>query len=177
MMTPTLAIDLQMQLRAVADLQDQLRVVTDLQDRLRTVPDLQDQLRAVPDLQDQLRAVTDLLEQLRAVPGLLDQLRAVKDLQDQLRAVIEAGAYESEVAVLNDGLRTLFAARPDLREIVGCKLYEKGLLSLGRAAEWSGLSVEAIKEALHRSNIDRQTENDPQEIVAMARQAIEVAGR
>jgi predicted HTH domain antitoxin len=52
-----------------------------------------------------------------------------------MAVVAEAGLYESEEAFSADAARTFLAARPDLRETIGCKLYEKGVFSLGRAAE------------------------------------------
>ncbi len=60
---------------------------------------------------------------------------------------------------------------------MGLKLYEKGRFSLGRTAEWCGLSIEELKEALHRQGIRRWTEDDPAEIEAMARRALEISGR
>lgn len=99
------------------------------------------------------------------------------ELHEELLALTETGLYATREAALADALRILFAARLDLRETVACRLYEKGFFSLGRAAEWSGLGIEAIKEALHRRGIERQTETDPDRLEAMAREALRVAGR
>jgi len=52
---------------------------------------------------------------------------------------------------------------------VACKLYDKRLFSIGRAAEWSELSIEEIKESLHRRGIIRQSSADVSEIEAMAK--------
>ena len=95
----------------------------------------------------------------------------------ELTAATEAGLYESEEAFLNDAVQTFLAARPDLREAIACKLYERGDLSLGRAAEWGGLSVEAMKEALHRRAISRHTDDEPTEIVEMAQATLKASGR
>jgi predicted HTH domain antitoxin len=103
--------------------------------------------------------------------------RSTLDLEAELTVVTEAGLYESREAFLSDAVATLFAARPDLRETVACKLYEKGLFSLGRAAEWSGLSIEEIKESLHRRGIVRQSSADLSEIQAMAKASLEAARR
>jgi len=98
-------------------------------------------------------------------------------LREGLSTIVEAGLYESEEALLDDAIRTLLAARPDLREMIACKLYERGTFSLGRAAEWSGLSIEAMKEVLHRRGIPRRVPEGPTETEEMARRSLENAGR
>jgi predicted HTH domain antitoxin len=103
--------------------------------------------------------------------------RAYLDLEEELAVVTETGLYESREAFLSDAVATFFAARPDLREAVACGLYEKGLFSLGRAAEWSGLSIEEIKESLHRRGIARQSSADLAELEEMARISLASAGR
>ncbi|MCP4663307.1 MAG: hypothetical protein GY856_48565 [bacterium] len=99
------------------------------------------------------------------------------ELKQQLAALTELGAYESEEAALAHAVQTLLAARRDLREAVGCRLYENGVFSLGRAAEWTGLSIGSFKEALHSTGIRRHTEDDPAKIAEMAQQALKAAGR
>jgi predicted HTH domain antitoxin len=98
-------------------------------------------------------------------------------LEAELQAITETGLYESRESFLSDAVRTLFAARPDLRETVACRLYEKGIFSLGRTAEWSGLSIEELKESLHRRGISRQAPESVEETEAMARAALRAAGR
>jgi predicted HTH domain antitoxin len=67
--------------------------------------------------------------------------------------------------------------RPELRESVACRLYEEGVFSLGRAAEWSRLSIDEMKEALHRRGISREAPESAFETETMALKAMEVAGR
>lgn len=98
-------------------------------------------------------------------------------LEDELAAVTESGLYKSREDFLVDAVHTLLAARPDLREAMACRLYEKGTFSLGRAASWSGRSVEEIKDELHRLGISREAPESLAETEAMARAAIEAAGR
>ena len=94
-----------------------------------------------------------------------------------MAAVTETSLYKSREAFLSDAVNTLFAARPDLREAVACRLYEKGVFSLGRAAAWSGLSIEAMKESLHRAGISREAPEGPAELEVMARRALKAAGK
>lgn len=59
------------------------------------------------------------------------------------------------------------------RETVACRLYEKGIFSLGRAAEWSGLSVEEIKQSLHERGVVRESSAGLAEIEEQARRSVE----
>lgn len=98
-------------------------------------------------------------------------------LAEELAAVTETGLYESEEEFLSDAVGTLLAARPDLREAIACRLYQKGVFSLGKAAEWAGLSIEDIKESLHRRGVGRESPESLEEIEARARKSLEAAGR
>ncbi len=99
------------------------------------------------------------------------------ELLAELDAATAAGLYENEETFLTDAIRTLLAARPDLREAIACKLYERGFFSLGKAAEWSGLSIEALKAALHRRRIVREAPESVDEITAMATANLRLVGR
>lgn len=98
-------------------------------------------------------------------------------LEAELDAVTETGLYDSRESFLSDAVQTLFAARPDLREVVACRLYDKGVLSLGRTAEWTGLSIEDLKERLDRRGISREAPDTAEETEAMARAVLQAAGR
>ena len=98
-------------------------------------------------------------------------------LEEELAAVTETGLYKSEEAFLRDAVNTFLAARPDVREAVACRLYEKGVFSLGRAAEWTGLSIEEMKESLHNHGIRRESSETPEEIEVAARRTARAAGR
>lgn len=98
-------------------------------------------------------------------------------LEDELAAVTESGLYRSREEFLTDAVHTLLAARPDLREIVACRLFERGVFSLGRAAAWAGRSIEEIKEALKSLEISREAPESLAETEEMARTAIRFAGR
>ncbi len=98
------------------------------------------------------------------------------ELEEVLAAVEETGLYKSREAFLTDAINTLFAARPDIREAVACRLYKKGVFSLGRAAEWAGVSIVDMKESLHRAGISREAPEGLEETEAMAR-SVSVAWR
>lgn len=104
-------------------------------------------------------------------------LRLPDSLYDEIGAVIDAGLYVSEESFVADAVRTLLAARPDLREAVACKMYERGDWSLGRAAEWANLNIEEMKLALHHRGIARIGDESVGELEKMARASIKAAGR
>jgi predicted HTH domain antitoxin len=66
--------------------------------------------------------------------------------------------------------------RLDLKEEIACRLYEKGVFSIGRATEWAGLSIEAFKESLHRRDIPSSS-SSLEEVEAMARRSLEIFSR
>ncbi|MCB0123997.1 MAG: UPF0175 family protein [Caldilineaceae bacterium] len=98
-------------------------------------------------------------------------------LEDELSAVVDTGFYENPETFLADAVKTFLAARPDLRIAMACSLYARGLFSLGKAAEWSGLDLEAMKEALHQHSVDRTAPESPSETERMAREALAASGR
>lgn len=98
-------------------------------------------------------------------------------LEEEVAAVIDSGLYENAETFLADAVHTLLAARPDLREAVACNLFARGVFSLGKAAEWSRLSLEAMKAALHRRGIERTAFETAAETLQMARETLRQAGR
>ena len=98
-------------------------------------------------------------------------------LRQELAAVTATGLYDDPELFLVDAVRTFLAARPDLREAMACKMYERGEISLGRAAEWGGLNIETLKAALHHRGVLRQADDTPAEIRTMAEAALRAAGR
>ncbi|MBC6454923.1 MAG: UPF0175 family protein [Hormoscilla sp. SP5CHS1] len=108
---------------------------------------------------------------------LVPTLSLSTGLNQELAALTETGLYDSQEAFLTDAVRTFLAARPDLREAIACKLYERGVFSLGRAAEWSGLNIEAMKQALERWGVVREAFETWAQIEAMAHKTLTAAGR
>lgn len=98
-------------------------------------------------------------------------------LQEQMTAAREAGFYSSEAELVSDAIRTLLAARPDLRLATACQLYARGTVSLGRGAELAGLDIVRFKRALHERKIPRTAPESRAETVDMAYSALQAAGR
>lgn len=98
-------------------------------------------------------------------------------LREQISAAREAGLYASEDELVADAIYTLLAARPDVRLAVACRLYERGDVSLGKAAELAGLDVVSMKRALYERGIIRTAPESPDEVADMAIASLRAAGR
>lgn len=96
-------------------------------------------------------------------------------LEDELNAVIDTGLYSDVESFVSDAVHTLLAARPELRIAAACNLYERGIFSLGKAAEWCGLTIENMKETLYRRAIMRTAPESLNEIETMARRTLHAA--
>jgi predicted HTH domain antitoxin len=104
-------------------------------------------------------------------------LRLPDLLKEQVAAAQETGLYASESELIADALRTFLAARPDVRLTTACRLYERGTVSLGKAAELADIDMECFKRALHERGIERTTPESPAETIEMAEAALRAAGR
>ncbi|HZQ09155.1 MAG TPA: UPF0175 family protein [Anaerolineae bacterium] len=89
-------------------------------------------------------------------------------LEAEVKVAAESGLYASEEEFIAEAIRTLLAARPDVRLTIACKLYERGAISLGKAAELGGLDLEAMKIALQARGISRIAPEDLSETERMA---------
>jgi predicted HTH domain antitoxin len=98
-------------------------------------------------------------------------------LQEQIVAARETGFYASEAELVADAIRTLLAARPDVRLATACRLYERGIVSLGKAAELAGIDLVSLKCALDEQGIARTAPESPAETTEMARASLRVADR
>lgn len=64
----------------------------------------------------------------------------------ELDAVPRTGYYDSVSEFLRDAMRTLLAARKDLRIAIAAELYKEERISLGKAAEIIGDDIEMVKK-------------------------------
>ncbi len=62
----------------------------------------------------------------------------------EIDAITELGIYKDKNAFILDAINTLFSSHMELRGSIACKLYENGDVSLGKAAEIVGTSIEDI---------------------------------
>lgn len=78
------------------------------------------------------------------------------ELADDLDTLASLGGYEDPDAVLEDAIRSLLRRRPELRRSLAVEKYRAGEVSLNRAAELAGSSVEEFKSELADRGISRQ---------------------
>src|SRR3989338_670763 len=67
-------------------------------------------------------------------------------LKMELGAIPETGYYDSTSEFLRDAMRTILAARKDLRIAIASVLYKEGKISLGKAVEVADVNYEEMKK-------------------------------
>ena len=77
--------------------------------------------------------------------------------------LVKAGLYENEEAVIQDSLRYLLQARPELRLELAVYRYQTEEISLGKAANLAGVSFEQMKEILRSRGIQLRLGPETQE--------------
>jgi predicted HTH domain antitoxin len=85
-------------------------------------------------------------------------------LLDAVTVLIERGIYKDRDALLQDALRALLRSKPELRGQLAVALYQRGDVSLTRAAEISGLDIESCKELLREVGVVRDIPPVGQEV-------------
>jgi predicted HTH domain antitoxin len=98
-------------------------------------------------------------------------------LQAQVTAAHQVGLYADETDLITDAVRMLLAARPDVRQASACQLYQRGIVSLGKAAELAELDIVSFKRVLAQHSITRSDPETLSETLEMARNAIKMSGR
>ena len=76
-----------------------------------------------------------------------------EQLKAELEVIPKTGYYTSTSEFLKDAIKTILAARKDLRVSIAIELYKKGY-SLGRAAEIADIDYEEMKRILAKSGIE-----------------------
>ncbi len=81
-------------------------------------------------------------------------------VEKEINALIKANYYPSMSEAIKDAFRTLFEAKPNLRITSAQLLYKNKEVSLLKAAEIAGVSIEEFKEMLTAAGIEREIEPD-----------------
>ena len=71
----------------------------------------------------------------------------------ELDAITELGIYRDKDAFILDAINTLLSSHMELRISIACRLYENEDVSLGKAAEIVGTSIEEMKKILSEHGI------------------------
>ena len=78
----------------------------------------------------------------------------------ELNTLVKAKLYPDDNAVLQDALRHLFRARPDLRIQVAIYRYQEEEISLAKAAALAGVSWAQMKDILLEKGIEPRLGHD-----------------
>ena len=70
-----------------------------------------------------------------------------------LSQLVKSGLYRDEQAVLRVALRALFRTKPQVRLQMVLSAYQRGDVSLGKAAAMLGVSQEEVKDILREAGV------------------------
>ena len=98
-------------------------------------------------------------------------------MKKELDVVASTGYYDNKSEFIRDAIRTLLAARRDVRSALACALYDKEEISLGKASEIADVSTEEMKRMLHERGIAIKRCESAEEIEEMVNLAMDAAGR
>jgi len=77
-------------------------------------------------------------------------------LEQELSVVTEAG-FKNKKEFVEEAVKTYLAARKDVRVSIAAALYGEEKISLGKAVEISGLTIEEFKGYLKTKCMERKT--------------------
>ena len=77
-------------------------------------------------------------------------------VEKEIHALIEAKYYSSISEAVKDAFRSLFATKPALKIISAIYLYSNNEVSLSKASEIAGVSIEEFKEILMSRGVKRE---------------------
>jgi len=96
----------------------------------------------------------------------------------RIRDFVEARLYESEEALIQDALRSLLREKPQLRVELAIYRYQTEDISLAKAANIAGVSIEQMKEILLSRGIQPrlgpETKKEALEEIATLRRHLDV---
>jgi len=84
-------------------------------------------------------------------------------LKEGIEGLIRAGYYRSREALLEDAFRTMIEVKPSVKMEMAAELYKSEKVSLSRAAEIAGTSIEGFKCFLEYKGIKRTVPAPPEE--------------
>jgi predicted HTH domain antitoxin len=86
-------------------------------------------------------------------------------MQITAHELVDIGIYENESEVIMDGIRHLLLHHPEYRMKVALERYKNSEISLGKASELAGLSIEEMKELLKDFGISLKAPESIKDII------------
>lgn len=69
------------------------------------------------------------------------------------KELVDLALYKDEQEVIDEGVRYILRAHPEYRMEIAIKRYKEEAVSLGRAADLAGISLEEMKEVLRSRGV------------------------
>jgi len=88
----------------------------------------------------------------------MEALDIPEAINEEVDILVKKGYYPSKSDLLRDAFRALLNTKTELKISLAIELYLKGNISIGRAAELSGLTTIEFKEVMAARGIIRETE-------------------
>jgi predicted HTH domain antitoxin len=77
-------------------------------------------------------------------------------LREGIEGLIRAGYYKNREALLEEAFKTMLEVKPTLKQEMAIELYKSEKISLSRAAEIAGTSLEGFKDLLEYKGLKRE---------------------
>lgn len=91
--------------------------------------------------------------------------------EEEINSLIRTKNYASKDEVISDALRALLVLKPGLKVEIAVDLYKTGRVSLGKAADIAGMSLEEFKEILASRSIKIEVGGSTEESLDHLRKA------
>lgn len=89
------------------------------------------------------------------------------------KELVELALYKDEQEVIDEGVRYILRSHPEYRMEIAIKRYKEEAVSLGRAADLAGISLEEMKEVLRTRGVALKGPESKAEIKEDAKRARE----
>lgn len=94
---------------------------------------------------------------------------AVKEINP--KELVDLALYKDEQEVIKEGVRQILRSHPEYRIEIAIKRYKEEAVSLGKAADLAGISLEEMKEVLRTRGVALKGPESRQEIKEDAKRA------
>lgn len=90
------------------------------------------------------------------------------------KELVDLALYKDEQEVIDEGVRYILRSHPEYRVEIAIKRYKEEAVSLGKAADLAGISLEEMKEVLKTRGVALKGPETREEIKEDAKRAKEV---
>lgn len=80
------------------------------------------------------------------------------------KELVDLALYKNEQEVIDEGVRYILRSHPEYRIEIAIKRYKEEVVSLGKAADLAGISLEEMKEVLRTRGVALKGPESKEEI-------------